>query len=618
MSTSKLTAAQALVRYLCAQHTQCDGQTAPLFAGIWAIFGHGNVPALGEALHAHREQLPTLRGQCEQSMAHAAIAYAKQSRRQRMMACTSSIGPGATNMLTAAALAHVNRLPVLLLPGDTFVHRTPDPVLQQVEHGNDPTITANDCFRPVSAYFDRINKPEQLITSLPRAISVLTDPELCGPATICLPQDVQAEAFDFPDWFFEPTVHHVARISADRRQIERAVEAIKQSRKPVIVAGGGVHYSQAVDTLRAFVSRFQIPVTETSAGKGALAHGDPLLAGGAGVVGAHSANAMLADADLIITIGTRLSDFTTGSRSVVSNHRVPQININVAHLDAHKHNAMPLRSDARQALDTLTEQLGDYRAGAEWIEILAAHKQEWQSMVDAAVAPPGDDGARLSDAQATEVITAASNPERDVLVVAAGSMPAEGMKIWRSNYSRGYHSEYGFSCMGYEIAGGIGVKMADPDAEVFVVVGDGSYLMLNSEIVTSVMLDQKLIIVVLDNRGFGCINRLQNACGAEPFNNLIDDGTHQIVEMPKIDYAAHAASMGATSEHVTTMGDLAAALERAKASDKTYVIAVDTNPVDSTGGGSWWQVGVPEVSARDEVIKSRQHWQDKNRKQQPF
>ena len=401
MSKIRLTMAQALVRYLAAQKVEIDGHTQPLFAGVWAIFGHGNVPALGEALYGCRETLPTLRGHCEQAMAHAAIAFAKQTRRRRMMACTSSIGPGATNMVTAAALAHVNHLPVLLLPGDTFTSRAPDPVLQQVEHPEDPNITANDCFRPVSRYFDRIVAPEQLITSLPRALAVLTDAELCGPVTICLPQDVQARAFDYPESFFDERVHRLQRLGADPAQLARVAEMLRAARKPV-VAGGGVHYSEAVDTFREFVAKHQLPVVETSAGKGALTWDDALNAGAVGVVGVGSANRVVEECDLVIAVGSRLSDFTTGSRTGVSNGARAQININVGHFDANKHAALALRSDAGRALQELEPLVADWRSGADWVTRIATLKNEW--LEEARAATAATDSPTPSDAQVTAVI----------------------------------------------------------------------------------------------------------------------------------------------------------------------------------------------------------------------
>jgi 3D-(3,5/4)-trihydroxycyclohexane-1,2-dione acylhydrolase (decyclizing) len=616
MNKIRLTMAQALVRYLGAQKVDVDGQLQPLFAGVWAIFGHGNVPALGEALYGCRETLPTLRGHCEQAMAHAAIAFAKQTRRRRMMACTSSIGPGATNMVTAAAVAHVNHLPVLFLPGETFTSRAPDPVLQQVEHPHDPNITANDCFRPVSRYFDRIVAPEQLITSLPRALAVLTDAELCGPVTICLPQDVQARAFDYPESFFDERVHRLQRLGADPGQLERVADMLRAAHKPVVVAGGGVHYSQAIGAFRDFVARHQLPVVETSAGKGALAWDDPLNAGAVGVVGVGSANRLVEESDLVIAVGSRLSDFTTGSRTGVSSGARAQVNINVGHFDANKHAALALRGDAGRALHELEPLLGDWRSDGAWVERVGAVKSEW--LEEARAATAATDSPTPSDAQVTAVIDRVQDPQNDVLVIAAGSMPAEGAKLWRAGHAGAYHSEYGYSCMGYEIAGGIGVKMAQPEAEVFVVVGDGSYLMLNSEIATSVMLGHKLIIVVLDNRGFGCINRLQQMCGGLPFNNLLANAVSAPAGAPAIDFAAHARSLGAEGENVVGLTELEAALQRARAANRTYVIALDTNPVDSTGGGTWWEVGVPEVSAREDVEQAHREWMLAGKKQQAF
>lgn len=625
MKTHELTMSQALVRHLVAQRTIIDGLDMPLFAGVWAIFGHGNVPALGEALADARDQLPTWRGQSEQGMVHAASAYAKQYRRRRMMACTSSVGPGATNMLTGAATAHVNRLPVLLLPGDVFAHRAGAPVLQELERAEDATVNVNDCFKPVSAYFDRLMRPEQLITSLPRAIEMLTSVDACGPATLCLPQDVQAERYAYPDWFFEPRRIEPERPGADPARLAEAAARLRGAKRPLIVAGGGLHYSEAIDVFRAFVNRHDIPVVETSAGKGALRHDDPLNAGGVGVVGASSANALAAEADLLVTIGTRLSDFTTGSRSVLGNLRIPQININVAAYDAHKHGAYALRGDARRTLDELAVALGDYRPSAEWKARRLAVRAEWETTVATAVKPPEPgQNTKPSDAQVTDVLIRTADPERDVLVVAAGSMPAEGMKLWPTAHSRGYHSEYGFSCMGYEIAGGIGVRLAEEEqgagAEIYVVVGDGSYLMLNSDLLTAVGLGLKLIVVVLDNRGFGCINRLQQNCGGVPFNNLLDDGTatRDDGDYPTVDFAAHAASLGALSEHVADLDELEAAVRRARERSTTSCIVIDTNAVESMGGGSGWQVGIPVVSTRPEVVKAREEWQDSFRDEQAF
>lgn len=611
--TIRLTLSQALVKYLMAQKIESDGAVQPMFAGVWAIFGHGNVCGLGEALQPVQDQLPTYRSHCEQAMAHAAVAFAKTRHRGQMMACTSSIGPGATNMVTAAAVAHVNRLPVLFLPGDTFVSRTPAPVLQQVEDFANPEVSANDCFRPVSRYFDRIVKPEQIITSLPQAMAVLTNPQDCGPVTISLPQDVQSEAFDYPVSFFAETIHRIPRIGADRGQLQQAVRALTKAEKPIIVAGGGVLYSGAQSQLSEFADRFQIPVVETSAGKGALRWDDPMNAGSPGVVGTTPGNQLLEEADLIIAVGSRLSDFTTGSRTVVSN-AVTQININVTSFDAYKHNALPLQGDAKRVLDELAKELGDWRSIGSWVERKSTLVNQWESYVDQLASVESASGLP-SDSQVILALNELVDKDKDVVVAAAGSMPAELLKLWRTSHSQGYHSEYGFSCMGYEIAGGIGVKMAKPDADVYVMVGDGSYMMLNAEIATSVMLGTKMIIIVLDNRGFGCINRLQQKGGGLPFNNLLQDCKSIPEGAPVIDFAAHAAAMGANAEKIPDLSALPDAVARAQASDKTYVISLDTNPVESSSGGSGWEFGVPEVSARQEVLNAHRDMQTLKTKQ---
>ncbi|MGS2723909.1 3D-(3,5/4)-trihydroxycyclohexane-1,2-dione acylhydrolase (decyclizing) [Porticoccus sp. GXU_MW_L64] len=615
MTTERLTAAQALVRFLSAQQVDIDGDVLPLFGGVFAIFGHGNVAGLGEALHSARDQLPTYRGHNEQGMAHAAIAYAKAHNRQRMMACTSSIGPGATNMVTAAALAHVNRLPVLFLPGDTFANRTPDPVLQQVEDFGDPTISANDCFRPVSRYFDRITRPEQLITSLPAAMAVLTDPANCGPATLAFCQDVQAEAYDFPASLFAPKVHRLRRQGPDAREFEAALDAIKNARKPLLIAGGGVHYSGAVKALKSLVEATGIPVAETQAGKGALPWNHPNYVGAIGVTGSEVANQLAQQADVVIAVGTRLQDFTTASRTLFSDSIL--IQINVAPFDAHKHNALPLVSDANIALRQLQNTLGDWQASSDWQQRGNDGIARWNAYYDqvtAATDQPQTQTGLPSDAQVLGAVKRASNPQ-DVVVCAAGGLPGELHKLWRSEQPGSYHLEYGFSCMGYEIAGGLGVKMAQPQREVYVVVGDGSYMMLNSELATSVMLGHKIIVVVLDNRGFGCINRLQNATGNESFNNLLDDCESIAEGAPKLDFAAHAAAMGVQAERVESLAELEASLERAKAADRSYVISLDTDPFATSEGGHWWDVAVPEVSDNRTVQERYGEYQQAKRKQ---
>jgi 3D-(3,5/4)-trihydroxycyclohexane-1,2-dione acylhydrolase (decyclizing) len=599
--TLRLTMAQALVRYLAAQRTDCEGRVEPLFAGVWAIFGHGNVAGIGEALWGARDQLPTYRAHNEQAMAHAAIAFAKASRRRRMMACTTSIGPGATNMVTAAAVAHVNRLPVLLLPGDVFASRRPDPVLQQVEDFSDGTVSANDCFRPVSRYFDRITRPEQILTALPRALAVLTDPAECGPATLALCQDVQAEAFDYPERFFAERVWRLRRIRPDERELVDAAALVGRAKKPLIVAGGGVHYAEATETLKRFAEAHDIPVAETQAGKGALPHEHPLNMGAIGVTGTSAANALAAEADVVLAVGTRLQDFTTGSWALFRNPATQIIGLNVQAFDAGKHGALPLVCDAKVGLERLSAALGGRRAPQGWHERAASEKARWRELAAAATA--ATNAALPSDAQVIGAVQRAGEPS-DIVVCAAGGLPGELHKLWQASEPGGYHLEYGYSCMGYEIAGGLGVKMARPEREVIVMVGDGSYLMMNSEIATSVMLGKKLTIVVLDNRGFGCIDRLQRATGSESFNNLFEHARHET--LPQIDFVAHAASLGAVAEKAAGLAELEAALARARRGSRTSVIVIDTDPLAATAaGGHWWDVAVPEVSERAEVRSAR-------------
>ena len=600
MTTIRLTMAQALVRYLSAQRCTVEGRDMPLFAGVFAIFGHGNVAGLGEALYGQRDALPTYRAHNEQAMTHAAIAFAKASRRRRMMVCTTSIGPGATNMVTGAAVAHVNRLPVLLLPGDVFANRRPDPVLQQVEDFTDPTVSANDCLRPVSRHWDRITRPEQLLASLPQAMRVLTDAADCGPVTLALPQDVQAEAYDYPEAFFAVRHHAPRRIGADGDELAAAVERLKAAKKPLVIAGGGVHYAEAAGTLADFAARHGLPVAETQAGKGALPWDNANAVGAIGVTGAAAANALAAEADVVLAVGSRLSDFTTASRSLFQNPGWTLIQLNVAAFDAVKHRALPLVCDARRGLEDLGNALGPWRAPADWTEKARLLDADWQAVVERATAP--SNAPRPSDAQVLGAVNRIAGP-RGIVVSAAGGLPGEMHKLWRTPAAGGYHLEYGYSCMGYEIAGGLGVKMATPEREVFVLVGDGSYLMMNSEIATSLLLDRKLIIVVLDNGGFGCINRLQGACGGASFNNLFADIDDQA---PPIDFAAHAASLGATAEQANGIAELEAALERAKTARKTFVIAIRTDPVQTVdGGGAWWDVAVPEISQRPAVVEAR-------------
>jgi 3D-(3,5/4)-trihydroxycyclohexane-1,2-dione acylhydrolase (decyclizing) len=598
----RLTAAQAIVKFLTRQMTHVEGNKVPIFAGMWAIFGHGNVAGMGEALWQVRDELPTFRGQNEQSMALAAIAYAKGMRRKRMMACTSSIGPGALNMVTAAAVAHVDRLPVLLLPGDIFANRRPDPVLQQIENFGDGTASANDCFRPVSRYFDRITRPEQIIPALNRAMSVLTDPAECGPVTLALCQDVQAEAYDYPEGVFAERIWSQRRLRPDDNELADAVRVLRGARKPVIVAGGGVLFSEASDALAGFSERHGIPVVETQGGKSSLPFLNPLNMGSVGVTGTSASNRLCEEADVVLAVGTRLQDFTTGSRSLFKNAERTIIGLNTQVFDATKQRALPLVADARVGLAELSANLGTWAAPASWTQQAKDGFRAWMAEAQRFTAP--SNAERPSDAQVIGAVQRALG--RDIsLLGAAGGLPGELHKLWQASYPSSYHLEYGFSCMGYEIAGGIGLKMAQPDREVVVMVGDGSYMMMNSELATSVMMGVKLTVVLLDNRGFGCINRLQAACGGERFNNLYDYNTHQQLK-PDIDFVAHARAQGAIAMKASSLSELETLLIEAKANARTTVIVIDTDPMVSTdAGGHWWDVAVPEVSARPEVNAAR-------------
>ncbi|MEO5807995.1 3D-(3,5/4)-trihydroxycyclohexane-1,2-dione acylhydrolase (decyclizing) [Devosia sp.] len=599
--TVRLTMAQALARFLTMQKTEIDGQIVPIFGGVFAIFGHGNVAGIGEALHGIKDVLPTYRGQNEQGMANAAVAYAKASFRQRFMVCTTSIGPGALNMVTSAALAHVNRLPVLLLPGDVFANRRPDPVLQQAEDFGDGTTTVNDCFRPVSRYFDRITRPEQIMPALHRAMQVLTDPSECGPVTLSLCQDVQAEAYDYPEQFFAEKVWRQRRPMPDADEFAEAAAALLQAKKPVIIAGGGVLYSQASGALARFAETHGIPVLETQAGKSSLPHAHPMNMGSVGVTGTSASNRLAEQADVVLAVGSRLQDFTTGSWALFKNDGLKIIGLNTQVFDAAKHRALPLVADARVGLEALDAALLGWEADKAWTNGARDGKADWLHAADKATA--ATNVALPSDGQVIGAVQRARGGD-SVLVCASGGLPGELHKLWQPNGPGTYHMEYGFSTMGYEIAGGLGVKLARPNDDVIVMLGDGSYMMMNSEIVSSIMLGAKLTIVVLDNGGFGCINRLQMATGGANFNNLLADTRH--VELPGIDFAAHARAMGAVARKVGSIADLEAALHEAKGDERTSVIVIDTDPLITTDeGGHWWDVAVPEVSVRPSVNAAR-------------
>lgn len=615
--TERLTMAQALVLHLAALRVEMDdGSVQPYLGGVFAIFGHGNVAGLGEALSAQRAVLPVLRAHNEQGMANAAAAYAKAQFRQRAMAVTTSIGPGATNLVTAAAMAHVNRLPLLLLPGDVFASRAPDPVLQQLEDFQQGDLSVNDCLRPVTRYFDRITRPQQILTALPRAIQTMTDPAQCGPVCISLPQDVQTEAFDCPDHFLHPEVIRWRRPPAESHELERAAALLRAARRPLVVAGGGVLYSQAWGALRAFSETHGVPVAESQGGKGSLSWDYPLNLGAIGVTGSPAANLAAREADLIFAVGTRLQDFTTGSHSLFGH--VPLLSLNVQAFDAAKRNGATLVTDARTGLHQLDEALAGWKAEPGWTARGRDLAAGWVARVAELTTAQPPKGQLPYDAEVIGAVrdSADDSPACDIVVCAAGTLPAELHKLWRAGAPGGYHMEYGYSTMGYEIAGGLGVKLAQPEKEVIVMVGDGSYMMLNSEIATSVLLGRKLIVVVLDNRGYGCIHRLQRASGGECFNNILDDCIPEGGNASDIDFAAHARSMGAQAVHVDDIAALRDAMRAARAASRTQVIVIDTTAERTTAdGGCWWEVAIPEVSGRAEVCEARARYEADRRQQ---
>ena len=614
-ATQRMTMAQALVEFLMHQHVERDGERQPFFAGCFGIFGHGNVAGIGQAL----QQRPAFRYyQCrnEQAMVHTAAAFAKMHNRLRAFACTTSIGPGATNMITGAAGATINRLPVLLLPGDIFGRRNVAPVLQQLESPTTQDVSVNDCFRPVSRYWDRIYRPDQLLTSLPEAMRVLTSPAEVGSVTLCLPQDVQTEAHDYPRALFEPRVWTVHRPRADAGLLAKAVDWIRASAKPIIVAGGGVLYSDATDSLADFARQTGVPVAETQAGKGALHYQHPAALGAMGATGTKAANLIARDADLVIGVGTRYSDFTTASKTAFQNPNVRFININVAELDAFKHRALPLVADARETLRELLEQLEDYRVADDYQTRCRELAEEWDAEVESIYGVRH--GPPLSQGEVIGAINAFSEP-CDVVVCAAGSLPGDLHKLWRTRDPKGYHLEYGYSCMGYEIAGGLGVKLADPEREVYVMVGDGSYLMMAQEIVTAVQEGIKLTIVLLDNHGYSSIGGLSSSLGSQGFGTFYrgrgDDGQLSGDNLP-VDFAENARSLGAQVISVTTHDELDAALSRAKDNEKTTVIVVETDREHRVPGyESWWDVAVAEVSEMESVQRAREEWEQARKKE---
>ncbi|MCQ3803890.1 MAG: 3D-(3,5/4)-trihydroxycyclohexane-1,2-dione acylhydrolase (decyclizing) [bacterium] len=599
METIRLTMAQAVVKWLIAQKTVVDGETVPLFPGVFAIFGHGNVSCLGEALHPVSDRLPTWRGQNEQGMALAAMAFTKARRRRQIMVAASSIGPGCTNLLTAAAAAHANRLPILLFSGDTFTHRIVDPVLQQVENFDDPTVTVCDAFRPVSRYWDRITRPEQIVQSLPQALGVMLDPADCGPAFIALPQDVQSEAFNYPAAFFAERVHYIRRPAPDPRDTSAAAAIIADARQPLIIAGGGVHYSDAGGELTDFAVRRGIPVVETVAGKSVMEHDHPNYGGTVGVIGSASANALAAQADVVIAVGTRLQDFTTGSWTAFQRPDVRFVSINAARWDALKQHSQAVIGDARLGVEAVDHQLGNYRAPEGWMDTSRAEMEKWNTYLDSWLDRSDTPAAYQSVIQ---TLWQVSDPD-DYCLSAAGGLPGELNMGWRTKQVGTFDCEFGYSTMGYEISGAWGAKMALPDRDVVAWMGDGGYLMMNSDIYSSVFSGHKVIMIVCDNGGFAVINRLQVNAGSEEFNNLLASSRHE--RMTRVDFVEHARSMGALAERVERLDQLAGAYQRAKEADRTYVIVIETHPYQWGEGGAWWEVGIPEVSEREMVRLAR-------------
>lgn len=619
-TTIRLTMAQALIRFLANQYVERDGIETPFFAGCWGIFGHGNVAGIGQALQQYAAAFRYYQARNEQAMVHLSAAYAKMKNRLQTFACTASIGPGSTNMLTGAAMATVNRLPVLLLPGDIFAERRQAPVLQQLEADWTQDISVNDCFKPVSRYWDRINRPEQLITALPEAMRVLTSPAQTGAVTLSLPQDVQAEAYDYPSALFEQRVWHIPRHRADTHHLARAAEWIKAAKQPIIVAGGGVHYSDATAALRRFVEATGIPVGETQAGKGALPYNHPLNLGAIGVTGTPGANILAREADLVIGIGTRYSDFTSASKTAFQNPNVRFININVAEFDAYKHSAIPLIGDARVTLEELLSLLGGHRTDDAYQTRARDYNTAWDAEVQRIYMLEHE--PLLSQGEVIGVVNTLSRPQ-DVVLCAAGSLPGDLHKLWRTRDPKGYHLEYGFSTMGYEIAGGLGVKMAAPDREVYVMVGDGSYLMMNSEIVTAVQEKIKITIILIDNHGFASIGGLSKSVGSDGFGTKYryrTESGHLDGDVLPVDYAANAASLGAHVIKANNRDELASAVEAVQQiTDRPVCICVETDRRQRVPGyESWWDVAVAEVSENPAVQEARARYEEAKRRERAY
>ena len=611
MKKIKLTCAHAIIKYLIAQKILIDGKKEPLFAGAFGIFGHGNVACLGQALEENKDQLPTYRGHHEQNMALTGIAYARAKRRKQIFIATSSVGPGSTNMVTASAVAMSNRLPILFLPGDTYSNRMPDPVLQQVEHFNNPGITANDAFKPVTRYFDRITRPEQILNSLPQAIQTMIDPADCGPACISLCQDIQGETYDYPEDFFIEKVHNIRRPKPDDFQVKEAVEKIKNSKNPIIISGGGVFYSDAMEDLSNFAVKHNIPVTQTVMGYSTMKRDHSHFLGPIGGLGGKAANNFAKKTDLAIAVGTKLGDFTTGSWANFENPKFSLVSINVARFDANKHMSQSIVGDAKVSLNELSLALGNWKASDDWYKKSRKELKSWNEYVDKESGPTNQ--KLPSYAHAVGAIYRNSDPS-DIAVTAAGGLVGEVVQIWRPKELNTHETEWGFSCMSYEISGALGIKMANPNKEVITFVGDGSYLLNNSDIYSSVITNNKLIIIVCDNGGHAVINRLQLFKGGKEFNCLFESS--RVNNLVGVNFAKHAESMGAKSEEVTTILELEEAFKRAKKAKGTYVISIKTHSYQWLEGSAYWEsptLELPKTKENKEALKLHLEGKSKQR-----
>ena len=611
MKKIKLTCAHAIIKHLIAQKILIDGKKEQLFAGAFGIFGHGNVACLGQALQENQDKLPTYRGHHEQNMALTGIAYARAKRRKQFFVATSSVGPGSTNMVTASAVAMSNRLPILFLPGDTYANRMPDPVLQQVEHFNNPGITQNDAFKPVTKYFDRITRPEQILQTLPQAIQTMLDPADCGPACLSLSQDVQGETYEYPEEFFKERVHNIRRPRPDDFQIKQAAEQIKKSKNPLLISGGGVFYSDAMEDLSNFAIKHNIPVTQTVMGYSTMKRDHSHFLGPIGGLGGKAANNLAKQTDLAIAVGTKLADFTTGSWANFENPDFSLVSVNVSRFDASKHLAQSVIGDAKVSLQELSNALGDWKAPDEWHKKSRDELKNWNDYVDKESGPTNQE--LPSYAHAVGAIYRNSDP-KDIAVTAAGGLVGEVVQIWRPKELNTHETEWGFSCMSYEISGALGVKMANPDKEVIAFVGDGSYLLFNSDIYSSVITNNKLIIVLCDNGGHAVINRLQLFKGGKEFNCLFNSS--KAPNLVPVNFAKHAESMGAKSEEVSSISELEEAFKRAKKSDVTYLISIKTHSYEWLEGSAYWEsptLEMPSTKENEEALKLHKEGKSKQR-----